>query len=97
VNREHIFAEVLVLARTAEQRLVGQRIALDETPLTTYGVTSLALLQLVSLVEDRFGITITDAEALRASSALALVELIEHKLRAAGSEDTVTTRDTDRR
>jgi acyl carrier protein len=88
VDREHILGIVIELARSVDDKLRGLTLRLDDTPLTSYGLTSLAMLQLIARVEDRFGVAISDAEALRAGTALSLVDLIQAKVAPAGSGAT---------
>lgn len=80
MDREMILAKVVELARMAEPRFDGQAVQLDDTPLSAHGLTSLSMLRLTALVQDGFGITITDAEGLRAGTPIGLVGLIERKL-----------------
>jgi acyl carrier protein len=85
VTRDDILAVVAELAESVDARIDAEAIRDDDTPLTAHGLTSLAALQLYAKLEDRFGITISDGEALRAGTGASLVDLVREKAAPAQS------------
>ncbi|GAA3640519.1 hypothetical protein GCM10022223_69720 [Kineosporia mesophila] len=82
MTRNQIFATVVEFATAVGDQVSGQAIALDDTPLSVHGLSSIGLLQLFTQLEDHFGIRISDGDGLRAGSALDVVDLVERKLGA---------------
>jgi acyl carrier protein len=75
-----IFEQILQLARTRCKELARANVGLDDTPLRSYGVDSLALIRLVSAIEDRFEIEIREHEVFATASVSDLVRLVRGKV-----------------
>ena len=87
MTREEIFATVVEVASEVDREEPGTTaLALDDTPLSVYGLSSMSLLQLYTQLEDRLDIRISDGESLRIRTTVHLVDLLERKLQAQPQE-----------
>jgi acyl carrier protein len=79
MGKNQILDEIVDILGTEDATIDVRRIRLDDTPLTSYGIDSLRLVRLACAIEDRFGITIDDGDAIAASTVVRLVDLVESR------------------
>ncbi|MEV0319908.1 acyl carrier protein [Streptomyces sp. NPDC050658] len=80
-----IFSVIAELAHQVDERIDPSDLQLDDTPLKTYGFTSLTAVRLLTLVEDRFLVAVSDADALTSTSMRQLVDLVQRRSRTEGN------------
>lgn len=77
--RDEVFAAIVEIAGRLGDGFDGRCLRPDETRFKVYGLDSLHLIRLAALVEDHFGIAITETELLSAESVAQLIDLVMRK------------------
>jgi acyl carrier protein len=65
---------------SVDENINKTSIRLDDTPFKAYGLNSMAQIRIAACVEDKFGITISDNDALTVTSVIRLAQLIKDKI-----------------
>lgn len=86
MDRNQIFATIDQIVSTLDDVSDSVPIRFDDTSFKAYGLTSLQQMELAVLVEDEFGIKISDSDAFAATSVVRLVDLIERKVAPAAEK-----------
>ena len=68
---------------SVDEHINKTAIRLDDTPFKAYGLNSMAQIRIAACVEDEFGITLSDNDALTVTSVARLAQLIRHKIELA--------------
>jgi len=77
---DDIQAKLVDIICSVDEHIDRSAIRLDDTPFKAYGLNSLAQIRIAACVEDEFGITISDSDALTVTSVLRLTQLIKDKI-----------------
>lgn len=80
MERQAVFDEIMTLIIEADDTVNTSAIRMDDTTFKAYGLTSLAQIQLSVLIEDRFGVQVTDSDTFSANTPLRLVELVRERM-----------------
>jgi acyl carrier protein len=77
---DDIQAALVDIICSVDEHIHKTAIRLDDTPFKAYGLNSMAQIRIAACVEDKFGITISDNDALTVTSVIRLARLIKDKL-----------------
>jgi len=77
---EDIQAALVDIICAVDEHINKTAIRLDDTPFKAYGLNSMAQIRIAACVEDKFGITISDNDALTVTSVIRLARLIKDKI-----------------
>jgi len=77
---DDIQAKLVDIICSVDEHIDRSAIRLDDTPFKAYGLNSLAQIRIAACVEDEFGITISDSDALTVTSVIRLAQLIKDKI-----------------
>jgi acyl carrier protein len=77
---DDIQAILIDIICSVDEHISRAAIRLDDTPFKAYGLNSLAQIRIAACVEDKFGITISDSDALTVTSVMRLAQLIKDKI-----------------
>lgn len=80
MDRQAVFDEIMMLIVEADDTVNTSAIRMDDTTFKAYGLTSLTQVQLSVLIEDRFGVEVTDNDTFAANTPLRLVKLVEERM-----------------
>ncbi|MFE0134065.1 acyl carrier protein [Streptomyces sp. NPDC059037] len=79
-----VFSVIAELAHQVDERIDPAALRLDDTPLNAYGFTSLTAVRLLTLIEDRFLVAVSDADVLTSTSMRHLVDLVQRRSKTEG-------------
>ena len=77
---DDIQAKLVDIICSVDEHIDRSAVRLDDTPFKAYGLSSLAQIRIAACVEDKFGITISDNDALTVTSVIRLAQLIKDKI-----------------
>lgn len=80
MDRQAVFDQIVTLIVEADDTVNTSAIRLDDTTFKAYGLSSLAQVQLSVLIEDRFGVEVTDNDTFTANTPLRLVTLVQERM-----------------